>query len=468
VLRFANAADETPEAVFNSVLTTYVDSPVAAGQTAVYRVRAVGQGGITSELSSFVSAQALGILAAPRNVQAAGGIGRITLSWAANTEPELTGYEVLRYTDPAQSNAQATFSTVQTSIVDSPLAQGQTFVYRVRAIGAGNLRSDLSLFTSAAAQVDNSAPATPANLGAVLLGSTTIELRWTAPRADSGGGDLTGLSEFVIYRAAESSSAGFTEFGRVDSSKGVYQNSGLDLNKTYFYRISAVDALGNESTLSGAVSLTTPSSVGDQDAPGTPTNLAAVLKGGTTIELQWNAPKADASGGDLSGLSRFVIYRAVGSSAAGFTVLTQVDSTKRIHQDGGLDFSTTYLYRVSAVDASGNESSLSSSVSLTTDTESASIAAPTGLTAVYNGSLSPPAVQVTWTPPAEWDSFLIQRAEVVAGSSSQTFTTLESAYASTTYNDSAIEGGKTYVYRVSTNRSGLISDPSNIWPVKVP
>lgn len=363
VLRYNNPTDASPNATFPAILTTYVDTPVTAGQTFVYRVRAVGVNGLQSELSNFASAQAnepAPILAAPRNVTATGSIGRITLTWSANTETELTGYRVLKYTDPSQTTALQTFTTVQTTFVDSPLAEGQTFVYRVQAFGTGNVESDLSLFASATTLFDDSAPGTPSPFVAELNGSTTIKLSWSAPRKDNNGSDLTGLSGYIIYRA-------------------------------------------------------------------------------------------------------------VGTSSGGLVALASVDSTSRTYEDGGLEFNTTYIYQISAVDSRGNESSRASSVTLTTATQGASVAAPTNLNATYNSNATPPEVTLTWTPPASFDSFLVQRATLSAGSSSPSaFTTLALSQSGTSYVDTAVQSGVTYVYRVSTNLSGSISDPSEIAVIPIP
>jgi hypothetical protein len=86
---------------------------------------------------------------------------------------------------------------------------------------------------------------------------------------------------------------------------------------------------------------------------------------------------------------------------------------------------------------------------------------PTNLSANYNASATPPDVTLAWTTPASFDSFLIQRATLSDGSSSpSSFTTLALSQTGTSYVDTSILGGVTYVYRVSTNLSGQISDPS--------
>ena len=206
ILRYTDPTHETPDKTFSSVLTTYVDTPVTADQPFVYRVRAVGTANVKSELSAPVSAQATEsapVLAAPRNVQARGGINQITITWSANTEPELTGYRVMRYTDPAQTEADATFTTVQTTYVDSPLVAEQTYVYRVQAVGTNNEESETSLYASATVSADQSAPGAPSDL-IVSLDETDFQrvmLSWTAPVTDTNGNELTGLASFEIYRS---------------------------------------------------------------------------------------------------------------------------------------------------------------------------------------------------------------------------------------------------------------------------
>jgi hypothetical protein len=363
VLRFNTPTDASANAIFSSILTTYVDTPVTAGQTFVYRVRAVGVNSLQSGLSNFASAQANEappVLAAPRNLQATGKIGEISLAWSANTETALTGYRVLKYNDPSDATALATFSSLATTFVDSPLAEGKTFVYRVQALGVGGTQSDLSLFASATTLVDDSAPGTPSPFSAQLNGATTVKLSWSAPRKDSNGNNLTGLSGFIIYRSK-------------------------------------------------------------------------------------------------------------GSSSSGLTALAAIDSTRRTYEDGSLDFNAAYFYQISATDSRGNESARTTTVTITTASQGTSIAAPTNVSATYNAQATPATVTVTWTAPGSFDSFLIQRATLSAGSSTpSSFTTLALGQTTTSYVDSSISSGITYVYRVSTNLSGQISDPSASAVILIP
>ena len=226
ILRFTDPTDETPDRTFSSVLTTYVDTPVTADRPFVYRVRAVGPSNVKSELSAFVSAQAIAppaVIAAPRNVQARGEIGQITITWSANTESELTGYRVLRYTDPSQTEADATFTTVQTTYVDSPLVAEQTYVYRVQAVGTNNEESERSLYASATVSADQSPPGVSSDL-IVSLDETNFQrvlLSWTAPTRDSNGNELTGLASFEIYRSRDNNTS-FALIAAVSSDRVRY------------------------------------------------------------------------------------------------------------------------------------------------------------------------------------------------------------------------------------------------------
>ena len=346
ILRFTDPTHETPDRIFSSVLTTYVDTPVTADQPFVYRVRAVGTANEKSELSAFVSAQAIApppILAAPRNVRATAGIGYIAITWSANTEAELTGYRVMRYTDPAQTEAEATFTTVHTTYVDSPLVAEQTYVYRVQAVGVNNTESEPSLFASATVQIDDIPPATPDNFVAVLASSgAAIELSWDTPIRDANGGALTGLGGFVIYRADPLNNNVLTVLTIVDAASGAYRDTDLLSRTTYRYQISAIDHHGNEGPRSPIRTVTTTDFV---LLP--PTDLQARYNAAVPeVNLTWVAPDKYDS---------FVVQRAVLLPGASIRDLetndftsfeTEDPITTTSYSDRDIRNGVTYVYRV--------------------------------------------------------------------------------------------------------------------------
>ena len=90
----------------------------------------------------------------------------------------------------------------------------------------------------------------------------------------------------------------------------------------------------------------------DNDPPTIPTNVQSPAQTSTTTQLTWNASS------DNSGISNYKIYR--GGTHTGTSVTTSFT-------DFGLFPNTTYTYRVSAVDLAGNESGLSSTVTVATE-----------------------------------------------------------------------------------------------------
>ena len=429
ILRYTDLTQETPDRVFSSILTTYVDTPVTADQPFVYRVRAVGPSNVKSELSAPVSAQAIEsapVLAAPRNVQARGGISQITITWSANTEAELTGYRVMRYTNPAQTEAEATFTTVQTTYVDSPLVSGQTYVYRVQAVGTNNEESDLSLYASASVSADQSAPGAPSDLIVSLdeANFQRVMLSWTAPTRDSNGNELTGLASFEIYRSRESN-ASFALIATVISDQASYTDTSVELLTTYFYAVRAVDQAGNAGPRSQPVSVTTKGFAA-------PRNLQATA-GEQKITLTWAANNEP----ELTG---YEILR--------YTDLTQATpdrifpSILTTYVDTPVTADRPYVYRVRAVGTANVKSELSAPVSAQATAPAPVLAAPRNVQA----SDGIEYIAITWSANTEAELIgyrVLRYTDPAQTEAEATFTTVQ-----TTYIDAEVEVGRTYVYRV--------------------
>jgi uncharacterized delta-60 repeat protein len=160
-------------------------------------------------------------------------------------------------------------------------------------------------------------------------GNATVHLEWTSP-AD-GGSPITG---YRIYRGTASGQETLlTTVGKVNS----FDDSGLVNGTRYFYRVSAVNALG-EGSSSNEVSAT-PATV-----PGAP-NLTAQPGKPKGVTLTWTIPP---NGG--SPITGYRIYR--GTSAGGETLFKTV-GTGTSYKDTSTTKGTTYFYIVRAVNAVG-------------------------------------------------------------------------------------------------------------------
>ena len=247
-------------ATLGAEVREYVDEGLRSLTEYGYAVSAFDGGGNESVQSAVSRARTEGI-AVPSGVRAADGIGRIELSWEAVGDEELIGYNVYRSSRPdleferLESSSGASYTTARTSYVDSHLTAGVRYYYKVSSVSSG-FESELSGYVSGESQADVLAPEPPGGLVATALeAGSGIRLSWRAPRYDADGGELTGLSGYVIFR----SSSGLSERVAVDtvsSSVTEYVDEDLESGVVYTYALMAVDGSGNGSELTGPVSAT--------------------------------------------------------------------------------------------------------------------------------------------------------------------------------------------------------------------
>ncbi|MEW5767698.1 MAG: T9SS type A sorting domain-containing protein [bacterium] len=128
-----------------------------------------------------------------------------------------------------------------------------------------------------------------------------------------------------------------------------YQNTGLDSQTTYYYRVLAYNAAG-ESGYSNEANATT------LEVPNAPTNLTAVAVSTSRIDLSWT----DNSTIELG----FYLERKVGAGGT-YTQIATLGINVTTYQDMPLAAQTTYYYRVKAYNAAG-ESGYSNEVNATT------------------------------------------------------------------------------------------------------
>ena len=167
----------------------------------------------------------------------------IGLTWSDNTGDE-TGYLVERSTIAGSGFSQiAALPANATSHVDTALAGGTTWFYRVRASG-GISHSAYSNEASATTLQDP--PAAPASPSATA-GGFAVRVDWAASANATG------------YRIRRSSSAGsgFSEIGTATGTSFI--DSGLPAGVTVFYRIAAenVGGIGVDSVEVSATPLAT-------------------------------------------------------------------------------------------------------------------------------------------------------------------------------------------------------------------
>src|SRR5881409_1068949 len=318
------------------------------------------------------------------------------------------------------SNSGSTATTYS----DTGLAAGTTYTYRVSAInsvGTGSPSSNASATTLAVA------PSPPTGLTATAVSSSQINLRWTAP--NNGGSSWNTL-------VANTGISGTT-----------YSDTGLAHTTTYTYRVSDINSVGTSPP-----SNTTSATTSVVSSP--PSGLAAAAVSSSQINLSWTAP-ADNGGSAITG---YKIERSMDGGSSWSTLVANTGSTATTYSDTGLAHTTTYTYRVSAINSVGT-SPPSNGASAT-----ALAIAPSPPSALGATAVSSSQINLSWASPTDnggsaITGYMIERS--ANGGSTWTTMVSNSGSTATTYSDTGLAAGTTYTYRVSAINSIGTSPPSN-------
>ena len=347
---------------------------------------------------------------------------RVQVTWdAVISMPAVKFYKVYRADGPV-------FTSATTSFIDTTVQPVTSYSYLVSAVDSLDQEGPLSTPPANVTTPlpDNTPPTQPTGLTATSIGATSVDLAWTAASDPESG-----VASYNIYR--DGAPVG-------SSTTTTFSDAGLQVNVTYFYKVSAVNGDG----LEGAQSLPIPVTTFDATPPTAPTGLAATVAGATQVDLSWTAASDPESG-----VASYNIYRdgaIVGSS------------TTTSFSDTGLSGNTTYAYEVSAVNGAGIEGALSGSVTVQTADDTPPTA-PSGLSAQ---AVAHDQVDLSWTaasdPESGVASYNIYRDGAIVGSST-----------TTAFSDTGLTGATQYSYQVTAvNGDGLEGPPTATAVVTTP
>lgn len=240
------------------------------------------------------------------------------------------------------------------AMIDLTAYAGQTVSVTLSSNkGASNSNYDWIVFGTPAiykGSPDYTAPSQVSGAAATAAGSKRIDLSWTQITGQ-------GVAEYKVYRSTTSGftpgAANFIAF----SNKTSYYDSNLTPSTTYYYKLSALDAAGNEGTVSSQINAT--SGVNDTTAPSQITGVTATLSGSKdSVSLSWNAG---------TNIRQYHVYRSTKST---FTP----DSTyliKSLYGNGPTSFTDnaifdnkSYYYQIIACNINDICSPTSSTVSV--------------------------------------------------------------------------------------------------------
>ncbi|MBS0638940.1 MAG: fibronectin type III domain-containing protein [Proteobacteria bacterium] len=217
------------------------------------------------------------------------------------------------------------------------------------------------------------------SLAVVATTSSSLTLAWSAPTT---GGAAT---HYVVQYRLNGGSSWMTV--APNPSLPTVILSGLAAGTSYDVQVAAANSVGMSASISQLLNVQT--AIGIM-VPGAPTGLSAAGVSSSAVTLTWNAP---TSGGSPTGF--LVQYSSnagsTWSEGVSFGMVTNGTVT-------GLSASTTYSFRIAAVNASGASAYIPTSSYPTATTTSAAMApgVPTNLSFIATYSTS---VTLQWTAP---------------------------------------------------------------------
>jgi chitodextrinase len=289
--------------------------------------------------------------------------------------------------------------------------------------------------TTETVTVDNdtgcsTAPSTPGSVTATSSSPTSTTVTWNASTPALG-------CAITTYHVTPT--GGTT----VNPTTTSYTFTGLVPNTSYTYYVTASDTSGHTS----ATAIATVTTEADTTAPSVPSSVTATAVSANSVRLNWTAST------DNVGVAYYRIYKngtLYYTTAAGATSFLDTSDTG----------STTYTYKVSAVDTSGNESAeaVTTPATITTPqaTDTTPPSEPTNLTATLTTSSS---IALSWN--ASTDNVGVGGYRVYRNG-----TEVGSVTSGTSYTNTGLSANTTYTFYViaydtsgnSSTASSTISD----------
>ena len=364
-------------------------------------------------------------------------------AWTApsyNGGSAITDFTVEVSSDSGKSwkPAKQTIST-STSLSVSGAAAGTTYLVRVCAInGVGSSEYLTGSVTTLATK-----PSAPRTLASSKITAASLTLSWLLPSTNGGAA----ITDYKVELSSDGGNS-WTVIKDGVSNNLAINVSGLRKNRTYQFKVSAINSAG-VGDASASYSATTLATV-----PSTPTSLTVTELQTTSALLGWVAP-SDFGGVNLSD------YR-VETSRDGKTwsAVPKLASTARALKLSGLAPGTQYQVRVSAVNGIGASDYLTGTVTTLATT-------PSVPRNVAISGISTSSATISWQVPATNGGSAISDYKIEVSSNCSTFTLLADGVSNNLGAQlSSLKPGLTYCVRVTAVNSIGSSETTPVLQVK--
>ena len=379
-------------------------------------------------VSNMASATPAAVPGAPAGLTATAGNAQVTLSWAAPASDggsPVSGYNVYAGTTADFTGGAKVAGVTGTAVVLVGLVNGTSYYFRVNAVnrvGEGPASNEVLA-------VPVTVPGAPAGLTATA-GNAQVTLSWGAPASDGG----SPVSGYIIYQGTSPGGETGAPVSGTLVTVTSYTVTGLTNGTTYYFRVIAVNAVG-QSPPSGEASAI-PVTV-----PGAPAGLT-VTPGNAQVTLSWAAPASDGG----SPVTGYDLYAGTTADFNGRAPVAKVTGT--VVTVIGLVNGTPYYFRVTAVNRVGEGPAAEvTAVPVTVP------GAPAGLTATPGNS----EVTLSWAAPASGGTpisgYIIYQGTSPGGETGVPVS--GSLVTATSYKVTGLVNGTTYYFRVfAVNAAG--------------
>ncbi|HEY6074014.1 MAG TPA: fibronectin type III domain-containing protein, partial [Anaerolineales bacterium] len=215
---------------------TFIDTTVAAGNSYTYQVAAVNGAGTSafSNQATVTVPVVLPLPAAPTNLTAALQAGpQVSLAWTDNATNE-TGFVVERSLNGGAFSTLASLAADTVSYLDTTVASGKTYSYRVHAVNAsGPSANSNTVNVNVPLPVP---PAAPSNPFASNITRTSLTLNWLDNSDNETG--------FTIQIATNGRFNANLQTFTVGPNVQSFNIPGLTRATRYFIRVAAFNAAG--------------------------------------------------------------------------------------------------------------------------------------------------------------------------------------------------------------------------------
>ena len=220
-------------------VTSHTHRNIAGGMTKYYRIRAMNSGGSGLWSTVDYATTDTSVPAPPTLMAMADGATKIKLTWTAGHDggEPITAYHLQHSSDRGTTWAtlgDAMSDMMMMSTEDTKLSGGTTKHYRIRA---ENMKGTSGWSPLASDTTDRSVPDRPTLLVRAL--PKAIYLTWATPATPTGG------SAIIRYEVEKWDSAERRWVSERTTTSTTHTDTGLETGKKYFYRVRAVNAMGD-------------------------------------------------------------------------------------------------------------------------------------------------------------------------------------------------------------------------------